>query len=68
MVATEECEAVGLRSYFKGRTEDLTMNCMREFSKKGKKPRKICRFGAVKERGRLGVGWGEPSQSALWTR
>lgn len=31
-------------SYFKGRTEDLAMNCMRKFSKKRKKSRKTLRF------------------------
>lgn len=47
----EECEAAGLWSYFKGRTEDLAMNCMRKFSKKREKSRKTRRFEAV-EKGR----------------
>lgn len=56
MVAKEECEAVGLRSYFKGGNEDLAVNCMRKFSKKRKTPRKTRRFEAVKEMERLGLG------------
>lgn len=55
----EECEAVGLWSYFKGRPEDLAMDCMRKFSKE-RSPGRLVGLRPWREETGSRSGWGEP--------